>query len=429
MAFRLDKAVIRGEISNQERNRVTGKIWILGKKQPLVIDLQGNCLRDLAGCRLVFRNPKPKAEPLVESLALEQSGTVGDMTASRKTKVPTVADDELMRLLHEKKTIPYLLANTLYLEWFSTVNGRVVIETGDFQLEISEPIWMMTAEEEQVQSLESQENFYEFLNQLTGVTSTEEEDDDFLADDEEEDESDVEDSFLTSVESESDLEQEEDLEDEPLDEFQWEQELREADRRAEAFQEAFDRYKEHPDRERLIAEAMGWDAEEADSSQDNWEAVADSLMETDPLDSMDDAAEEEDEEDSMEPHHPLSRRAMHFALKLQQDAESMGILSADKDVRENPLLSVIVSIISLGGKLAAALDSMAMGFDTEPGFVVAMLKRAQVPLNEAMHSLSSIDGKSFGKDVQMWLATARSELFDMRKDILDVMKEQRQRQQ
>jgi hypothetical protein len=138
MAFRLDKAVIRGEISNQERNRVTGKIWILGKKQPLEIDLQGNCLRDLAGCRLVFRNPKPKAEPLVDSLALAQHGTVGDMTASRKTKVPTVADDELMRLLHEKMPIPYLLANTLYLEWFSEVNGRVVIETGDFQLEISE---------------------------------------------------------------------------------------------------------------------------------------------------------------------------------------------------------------------------------------------------------------------------------------------------
>jgi hypothetical protein len=284
----------------------------------------------------------------------------------------------------------------------------------------------MTAEEEQLQSLESQENFYEFLNQLTGVSATEEEDEDFLADDDEEEEADIEDSFLPAVEAEDDLMEEE----EPLDEFQWEQELREADRRAEAFQEAFDRYKEHPDRERLIAEAMGWDAEEAESTQGNWEVMAESFQEVDSFDETEDAdAEEEDEAGSMEPHHPLSRRAMFFALKLQEDAESMGILSQDKEVRENPLLAVIVSIISLGGKLAAALDSMAMGFDTEPGFVVAMLKRAQIPLNEAMHSLSSIDGKSFGKDVQMWLTTARSELFDLRKDILDVMKEQRQRQQ
>ena len=118
---------------------------------------------------------------------------------------------------------------------------------------------------------------------------------------------------------------------------------------------------------------------------------------------------------------------MRFALRLQEDAEARGLLNTEISPKESPLLSVIVSIIALGGKLAAALDSIAMGYQPEPGFVIAMLKRSQIPLNEALHSLSSIDVKSLGKDTQMWLATARSELFDLRKDILDLMKELRQR--
>jgi hypothetical protein len=68
-----------------------------------------------------------------------------------------------------------------------------------------------------------------------------------------------------------------------------------------------------------------------------------------------------------------------------------------------------------------------MGYDPEPGFIIAMLKRSQIPLNEALHSLSSIDPKSLTPDTRMWLATARSELFDLRKDILDVMKDMRQK--
>ena len=39
------------------------------------------------------------------------------------------------------------------------------------------------------------------------------------------------------------------LDDIPLNEFEWEQELRDADRRAEAYQEAFEKYRDHPERE------------------------------------------------------------------------------------------------------------------------------------------------------------------------------------
>ena len=416
MAFRLDKAIVRGEISNQVRGQVTGKLWLLGRKEPVEISLKGNCLRDLAGCRLTFENPLPRREPSSEQLSSQQKGVTGDMTASRKAKVPTVNDDELIQLLHSKVPVPFVFANILYLEWFSEANGRVVVESSGFRLEISEPAWSMSAPEEEVQVGESQENFYRFLDQLTGVANVDDDEEEFLQDDDEDDEDD------------DDMDNEWDtmVEDEPLNEFEWEQELREADRRAEAYQEAFDRYKDNPDRERLIAEAMGWDVEEIEEFRDEWEDVAESFQDTDPqalIEQADSLVEDDDEE----VHHPLSRRAMRFALRLQEDAEKLGLFNLEKASKDSPLLSVIVSIISLGGKLAAALDGVAMGYDPEPGFIIAMLKRSQIPLNEALHSLSSVDPKGLMPDTRLWLATARSELFDLRKDILDVMKEMRQK--
>jgi hypothetical protein len=416
MAFRLDKVIVRGEISNQVRGQVTGKLWLLGRKEPVEIFLKGNCLRDLAGCKLTFENPLPRRDATSEQLASPQKGLTGDMTASRKAKVPTVNDDELMQLLHSKTPVPYVFANILYLEWFSEANGRVVVESSSFRLEISEPAWNMSAPEEETQVGESQENFYNFLDQLTGVANVDDDEEDFLQeeDDEEEEDDEVDNEWDTMIE------------DEPLNEFEWEQELREADRRAEAYQEAFDRYKDHPERERLIAEAMGWDVEEIEEFRDEWEEVAESLQDTDPQ-SLIEQADQLVEEDDEDIHHPLSRRAMRFALRLQEDAEKLGLFNLEKASKDSPLLSVIVSIISLGGKLAAALDGVAMGYDPEPGFIIAMLKRSQIPLNEALHSLSSIGPKGLTPDTRMWLATARSELFDLRKDILDVMKEMRQK--
>ena len=45
------------------------------------------------------------------------------MTASRRARVPTVTEVELQELLRQKKPIPSVTVNTLYLEWFSERNG------------------------------------------------------------------------------------------------------------------------------------------------------------------------------------------------------------------------------------------------------------------------------------------------------------------
>ena len=232
MAIRLETAVVRGELSNESPGIVTGRVWLLGRTEPLELHLRGNFLRDIAGCVLKFSNPTPERDVLCDLVFAAQNGAVGDMTASRKTRIPTVNDDQLMKLMESRQPIPTKLANCLYLEWFSESNGRVVIEATDYKLAIGAPEWVMSAEEEAKQSVESQQTFHRYLDAITGMD---------LEDDEEEDEDDEEEDDDAFGNLSGELISPEDLE--PLNEFEWEQELRDGDRRAEAYQEAFDRYR------------------------------------------------------------------------------------------------------------------------------------------------------------------------------------------
>ena len=146
MAWRIDEHVIRGEIDNRTRGRTWGRIWFVGRPAPVELDLKGDCWRDLAGRRLEFSNPEPKPG-LLGSFYPDQNGLVGDITASRKVKVPEVSMDELMKLYEQRKPFPWHWGNSLYLEWFSQRNGRVMIESASFELRImGEPTWEMTSE-------------------------------------------------------------------------------------------------------------------------------------------------------------------------------------------------------------------------------------------------------------------------------------------
>jgi len=56
LAFRIHQSVLRGEIDNRVKGIVRGKIWLAGRAQSLVLELQGNAHPDLAGCLLTFQN-------------------------------------------------------------------------------------------------------------------------------------------------------------------------------------------------------------------------------------------------------------------------------------------------------------------------------------------------------------------------------------
>src|SRR5208282_5952245 len=120
MAFRIHDSVVRGEIDNRVKGIVRGKIWVEGRAEPVVLELKGNAWPDLAGCLLTFTNPQPRvAHQHLDSLNPVQSGQIGDLTASRKVRVPSVPMEEFLNWPKGKGKPPSHWANCLYLEWFS----------------------------------------------------------------------------------------------------------------------------------------------------------------------------------------------------------------------------------------------------------------------------------------------------------------------
>src|SRR5580698_2657557 len=149
MAFRIHDNVERGEIDNRVKGIVRGKIWVKGCAKPIVLELKGNAHPDLAGCLLKFKNQSKVLSLLHgEDLNPLQHGVIGDLTASRRVRVPTVPMEEFLNWPKGKGPRPTRWANCLYLEWFSEANGRVVIENTGYELKISESKWRLTPEEE-----------------------------------------------------------------------------------------------------------------------------------------------------------------------------------------------------------------------------------------------------------------------------------------
>ena len=166
MAWRIEEAVAHGEIDNTVEGRTTGRVWLAGRDEPLILSLDGDCWRDLAGTRLRFENPAPRAVADSDALDVDQAGIIGDMTASRKNKVPTVSEEECHELYQNHQDIPHEWRNTLYLEWFSEINGRVVIETSDYELTISPHEWAMDEDAEEAQKLANLNSMRDFMAQV-----------------------------------------------------------------------------------------------------------------------------------------------------------------------------------------------------------------------------------------------------------------------
>lgn len=142
MAYHLDKSIVKGWIENTSPGITKGALEILGVTRPIKLILRGNCWRDLAGTRIDFTNPDPKPQPkIAEAIHYLQRGVVGDITASRKNRIPSIPEDEIHDYLEKKLPIPSTWKNTLYIEWFSLVNGRIVIETSNFDIKISTHQW------------------------------------------------------------------------------------------------------------------------------------------------------------------------------------------------------------------------------------------------------------------------------------------------
>ena len=149
MAIRLGEFVRAGTIDCSVRGAITGEILIEGMDAAMKLNLKGAPHPDIAGCILTFTNPEIDVldGEIADHLELEQTGFAGDMSAAQKRKVLSMPLDEFSLATEEEREAATVWKNTLYLEWFSHYNGRIVIEAVDYEWTIDLPRWTLTEED------------------------------------------------------------------------------------------------------------------------------------------------------------------------------------------------------------------------------------------------------------------------------------------
>lgn len=410
MAWRIDEQVVRGEIDNRVKDRVTGRIWFQGREEPVELFLTGNPWADLAGHTLHFTNPDPKPGPR-DGFATRQKGVVGDITASRKVKVPDCSEEEFIRCYQEKRPFPWHWANSLYLEWFSESNGRVVIETSNFELTISpEPAWTMDEEEEQAQRVRNAEALTKFMDRLGAIAANAHADVDF---DDDEPQSAAEaqadadaawmDRLLDRVGARIEREGRADVDFDQIYEEERERLRRESGMPPEP----------EPTPEQ-VAERQSW-IEEMNA------AAGEALEEM----------ESESWKNQPEPRSPeLVERAMEFSVRLHHDIAAW--LPSDENA-EHPLRE-----IAWGVQLAAVKIGGALGHDDEEpwppdalfaGDSLVRLKKSRDCLRDALLAMDSADEENLAP-VEWRIATRREiaeilgEVQALIQDLRDVLKDE-----
>ena len=291
-----------------------------------------------------------------------------------------------------KEKPPGHLTNSLYLEWFSETNGRVVIESADYQLTISAPAWQLTPEENEQRARDASRAMDAFLQKLTGA---------------------IEQHKRSRKEPE-----------EPWDEHDYERFLKECDARTEKYGELLDKYGDSDEAEARIAREMGWERELTDEE---------AAEERQRIEEMNRACEEALHEPPPEPdphregidwiltadgdlRHPLQHRCFESAIKFWHQAKALGLERlADKD-----LDAFVFEFQTASVKLGGALGGIAQGYDCrDDSFTVAYLKRALTHLHQAQAGLEAVAPKKLLPNEM--IADARQELFAIREGILQLM--------
>jgi hypothetical protein len=387
MAWRLSQSILKGELDNRERGWVFGRLWLIGCEKPIELNLQGNCLPDLAGARIVFKNPNACVGDDV-SLTTKQEGQVGDVTASRKVKLLACSLDEAHKTREAGERTPTRIANTLYLEWFSDSDGRIVVESVDFNFEIdAEPTWQMSEDEAFEQAEKNRLAIRRFVesNECGGDTT------------------------------------EVDGQEPPLDEFEWELRMRESDELTDRYSELLDTYAEHPDCERIVAREMGWhwvdDAIDADE-RGAFDTEAD-------LNTADLVPQEPNPQS--EGHdwirtrdgrvkHPIANRAHVLSTRISRYFRAQPFRNdAQSDVFE----WITSESRVLSTKLAGALDGLAYISTPDHGFIVAYLKRGLKHLESILGAFTEVQKNKHIDPART--RRFRAELFKIREEMITLM--------
>jgi hypothetical protein len=394
MAWRIHEHVLRGRIDNRARGRVTGEIWLAGIDQPLILELRGDCAPDVAGCELSFENPSPIP------MTTKPPGPAGDITAARKVRVFDVPIEEALAICRRGETPPEHMANSLYLEWFSERCGRVVIESADYHLQISEPAWRFTREEIAERDRRVAENETPFAVAITEDGESE------------------------------------------WDELRYEQFLRESDARTERYGRLLEKYKDNPDSERIIAREMGWTRLEdaLDWQEQQKEQCPKGERAKEPEDLQEETAEDDEFEEELEEHefpppdpkregidwvrdddgdlsHPICKRAHDALHALLDELKATGHFPEAQDEQLGDFVS---GYMTVSAKLAGSLGGITRRDDFyDAVMVIAWLKRVLEILNNTIAAADAVSEKLFLPPPR--LGYYRNELFAIREEILELI--------
>jgi hypothetical protein len=397
MAWRIDEHLLRGEIDNRTRGRVIGRLWFAGRAKPVELDLEGNAWRDLAGRRLMFVNPEPKPG-LDASFATRQHGAAGDITASRKVKVPDIPMDQIGEYYAARKPFPWHWGNSLYLEWFSAANGRVVIESASYQLTISpDSTWDMTPAEEETQHAANATALGDFMQRLAEAVPAKPDDADDQADPADSD--DADDS------------------NHPFSEEDAEKMLADSDKLTDRVMARMEREGETADFEQILEEEL----ERARKERGEPDPTPEQLAERDRrIEELNAAAEEALKEEETEQwkdgagassrdKHPLAEQAFEFGLRVRQEVAAHNWIPKNAQ-QEHPVAELTNSVARAAAKLAGALNSRQ---DWPPplilcGTTIVLLKRAAGFLDDAKLAAESCGEESLVDP--KWLAGVMREM-------------------
>ncbi|MBQ2379987.1 MAG: hypothetical protein II295_06305 [Akkermansia sp.] len=138
--------IARGVIDNTLQELIDLRLWFTDGSEPLHLRMKGNCLRDIAGCRLEFTNlaagsPPAQMPSLVCDLR-EIAGTArfqtGDITYSR-------------RVLEKDNRCG--VGNILYIEFFVNDTLRILMEFSAVSYTLSLPQWEQSWEGDNLQTM------------------------------------------------------------------------------------------------------------------------------------------------------------------------------------------------------------------------------------------------------------------------------------
>jgi hypothetical protein len=172
MVWHIANWVTHGEWDSRQRGCVFSRLWLASRREPVTVELTGNSLRDLAGCLLVFRRRNgakpPRAAPSRVALVPFQRGSVGDATASRRVWEPSGGEEEWDRTFDLDVNPPEEFANCLSLEWYNEIGDQLLLESTEFEMQISEHAWTLTVEEDHRQRAANARLYQAYLRRCSG---------------------------------------------------------------------------------------------------------------------------------------------------------------------------------------------------------------------------------------------------------------------